>query len=306
MAYTFDKANANAPSPHHTQYFEMLANRGIYHDGWYANTHPPVPPWVLNAPYPGVKTYKWELYDLTKDYSQYNDLAAQMPDKLKEMQALFTQEAAKYQVLPLDNQQFQRAILPRPSLTAGKTEFTYSGVNPGIDNENAPSILDKSYTITANVEVPQGGGDGVIVTEGGRFGGFGLYMLKGKPVFDYNGLELEQFRWEGPQALSPGKHTIVFDFKYDGPGVGKGGVGVLKVDGQALATKRMPRTIPFIIPIDETFDVGVDTRTSINEKDYQVPFPFKGKIEKLTFKLGPMELTDEAKRQSMEASGKPE
>ena len=306
MAYTFDKANANAPSPHHTQYFEMLANRGIYHDGWYANTIPPVPPWILNAPYPDVNSYKWELYDVTKDYSQYNDLAAQMPDKLKEMQALFMQEAAKYQVLPLDNQQFQRAILPRPSLTAGRTEFTYSGVNPGIDLENAPSILNKSYTITANVEVPHDGGDGVIATAGGRFGGFGLYMLKGKPVFNYNGLGLEQSRWEGPRALSPGKHTLVFDFKYDGPGVGKGGVGVLKVDGQVLATKKIPRTIPFLLPIDETFDVGLDTRTSVNEKDYQVPFPFNGKIDKLTFKLGPMQLSPEEARTSADAIGKAE
>jgi len=117
---------------------------------------------------------------------------------------------------------------------------------------------------------------------------------------------LEQFRWEGPQALSPGKHTIVFDFKYDGPGVGKGGVGMLKVDGQVLATKRMARTIPFLLPIDETFDVGVDTRTSVNPKDYQVPFPFNGKIEKLTFKLGPMELSPEEARTSADAIGKAE
>ena len=146
----------------------------------------------------------------------------------------------------------------------------------------------------------------MIVTAGGRFGGFGLYMLKGKPVFDYNGLGLVQFRWEGHQLLSAGRHTIVFDFKYDGPGVAKGGSGVLNVDGEAVATKTMPRTIPFLIPIDETFDVGVDTRTSVNEKDYQVPFPFNGKIEKLIFKLGPMELTEEAKRQSLVARRKPE
>jgi arylsulfatase len=301
MAYTFDKTNANAPSTHHVQYFEMLANRGIYHDGWYDNTHPPVPPWVLDAPMPAINDYKWELYNLTRDYSQNKDLAAKMPDKLKELQALFDQEAAKYQVFPLDNQQFQRAITPRPSLTAGKTEFTYSGVNPGIDLENAPSILNKSYTITAEVRVPQGGGDGVIVTAGGRFGGFGLYLLKGKPVFDYNGLGLKQFRWEGQQPLSVGKHTIVFDFKYDGPGVAKGGTGVLKVDGQVVATNKIPHTIPFLMPIDETFDVGLDTRTSVNEKDYQVPFRFNGKIDKLTFKLGPMQLTEEEKRKSTKA-----
>jgi len=253
---------------------------------------------------PAVNVYKWELYNLTRDYSQCNDLAAKMPDKLKELQSLFDQEAAKYQVFPLDNQQFQRAITPRPSLTSGRTEFNYSGVNPGIDLGNAPSILNKSYTITAEVRVPQGGGDGVIVTAGGRFGGFGLYMLKGKPVFDYNGLGLKQFRWEGQQPLSAGKHTLVFDFKYDGPGVAKGGVGVLKVDGQVVATNRMTRTIPFLMPIDETFDVGLDTRTSVNEKDYQVPFPFNGKIDKLTFKLGPMQLSPEEASRSAKAIGK--
>jgi hypothetical protein len=118
---------------------------------------------------------------------------------------------------------------------------------------------------------PVGGGEGMIVTEGGRFGGFGLDLLEGKPVFDYNGLMLKQFRWEGPDALAAGKHTIVFDFKYDGPGVAKGGTGVLKVDGQDVATQKMPRTIPFLMPVDETFDIGVDTPTSVNEKDYQVP-----------------------------------
>jgi arylsulfatase A-like enzyme len=297
MAYTFKKANANAPTTHHTQYFEMIANRGIWHDGWYANTHPPVPPWILNAPMPGVNDYKWELYNLTEDYSQDNDLSAKMPDKLKEMQALFVQEAAKYQVLPLNNQQFQRAITPRPSLTAGRTEFTYSGVVPGIDLGNAPSILNKSYTITADVEVPDGGGDGMIATEGGRFGGFGLYILKGRPVFDYNGLELGQFHWQDPQPLSAGKHTIVFDFTYDGPGVAKGGTGVLKVDGQVVDTQKMARTIPFVMPVDETFDIGLDTRTSVNEQDYQVPFAFNGTIDKLTFHLGPDQLTDQEREQ---------
>jgi Sulfatase len=293
MAYTFDNANANAPTTHHTQYFEMIAHRGIYHDGWFANTTPPVPPWVLNAPNPPVNDYKWELYNLTEDYSQKNDLAAKMPEKLKEMQALFVREAKKFDVLPLDNQQFQRAIAPRPSLTAGRTVFTYSGETSGIAIDNAPSILNKSYTITAEVDVPEGGGEGMIVTEGGRFGGFGLDLLEGKPVFDYNGLMLKQFRWEGPDALAAGKHTIVFDFKYDGPGVAKGGTGVLKVDGQDVATQKIPRTIPFLMPVDETFDIGVDTRTSVNEKDYQVPFRFNGKIDKLTFKLGQMQLSDE-------------
>jgi arylsulfatase A-like enzyme len=294
MAYTFDKANATAASTHKTQYFELGANRGIYHEGWYANTTPPVAPWVLNAPMPDVNAYKWELYNLDEDYSQANDLAAKMPGKLKEMQALFLQEAAKYNVLPLDNRAFARAITPRPSATAGKTVFTYTGENPGIPTENAPSILNRSFTITAEVEVPQGGGDGMIVTEGGRWGGYGLYLLNGKPVFTYNLLMLLTARWEGDQPrLAAGKHTIVFDFSYDGPGMAKGGTGVLKVDGNEVRTLQIPKTIPFLLPADETFDVGVDTRTGVNDQDYQVPFHFNGKINQLTFKLGPTQLTSE-------------
>jgi arylsulfatase A-like enzyme len=290
MAYTFDKANATAPSLRKTQYFEMISNRGIYHEGWYACTTPPVAPWVLNAPMPDVNAYKWELYNLDKDYSQANDLAAQMPDKLKEMRALFLSEAKENNVFPLDNSQFQRAIAPRPSAIAGQTVFTYSGVMPGIPLGNAPSILNRSYTITAEVEVPQGGGDGMVVTEGGRWGGYGLYLLKGKPVFDYNGLMLAQFRWEGQQPLAAGKHTIVFDFASDGPGIAKGGNGVLRVDGQEVATQKIPKTIPFLMPGDETFDVGVDTRTGVNDLDYQVPFPFNGTINNVTVKLGPVQL----------------
>ena len=293
MMYTFDKANANAPSTHKIQYFEMISNRGIYNDGWYANTTPPVPPWVLNAKMPDIADYKWELYNLKEDYSQANDLAAKMPDKLKEMQALFQQEAEKYGVIPLDNSQFQRAITPRPSPVAGKTVFTYSGELPGIPIGDAPSILNRSFTITAEVEVPEGGGDGMLVTEGGRWGGYGLYLLKGRPVFDYNLLMLLQARWANDAAapLAPGKHTIVFDFTYDGPGIAKGGTGVLKVDGQTIRTLLIPKTIPFLIPVDETFDVGVDLRTGVNDEDYLPPFHFNGKIDKLTFNLGPTQLT---------------
>ena len=226
MVYTFDKANANAPSKHLTQYFEMVGNRAIYHDGWIASTTPPSAPWLLaTGKLPDVNDYNWELYNLNEDYSQNNDLAQKNPDKLKEMQALFLTEAAKYQVLPLDNSGFSRALTPRPSAVAGRTVFTYTGPNENIPYGNAPSILDRDYTITADVTVPQGGAEGMIVTLGGRFGGYGLYLLKGKPVFDYNMLDLTHYRWEGgplghgvlADALKPGKHTIVFDFKYDGP-----------------------------------------------------------------------------------------
>jgi arylsulfatase len=242
---------------------------------------------------PPVTDYKWELYDLSKDYSQANDLAARMPEKLKQMQALFQEEAVKYQVLPLDNQQFQRAITPRPSPTAGKTEFTYTGENRGIPTGDAPNILNRSFTITAEVDVPQGGGDGMIVTEGGRWGGFGLYLLDGKPVFTYNLLMLLYPRWAGNEPLTAGKHTIAFDFKYDGPGIAKGGTGVLKVDGREVHTLSIPKTIPFLLPADETFDVGIDTRTGVNDQDYKVPFPFNGTINKVTFNLGPVQLTSD-------------
>jgi len=308
MAYTFDSANANAPSKRQTQYFEMISNRGIYHEGWYACTTPPVAPWVLNAKMPAIADYKWELYNVAEDYSQDNDLAAKMPDKLKEMQALFQQEAAKYQVLPLDNSQFQRAIAPRPSAVAGKTVFYYTGENPGIPLGNAPNILDKSFTITAEIEVPKGGGEGMLVTAGGRFGGYGLYILKGKPVFTYNLLDLERTRWEGGagardwmgDSLKEGKHTIEFDFTYEGPGIAKGGSGVLKVDGRELATEKLKHTIPFLVPADETFDVGVDLRTPV-DRSYEVPFRFNGKIHKLTVKLGPSQLAEEDHKKIQEA-----
>jgi arylsulfatase len=301
MAYTFDKANANAPSKRETQYFELAGNRGIYHDGWMANTTPPTPPWDLaTGKLPDLETgYQWELYHISEDYSQYNDLAAKMPDKLKEMQALFMTEATKYNVFPLDNRAFARLLTPRPSAVAGKTVFTYTGENAGIPIGNAPSILDRDYTITADVTIPQGGAEGMIVTLGGRFGGYGLYLLKGKPVFDYNLLDLTHYRWEGgplghgllADALKPGKHKIVFDFKYDGPGPGKGGEGVFTVDGSEIARKKVPHTIPLMMAIDETFDVGSDTRTAVND-DYKLPFRFTGTIDKLTFNLGPEQLTD--------------
>jgi arylsulfatase len=270
----------------------MFANRGIYQDGWYACTTPPAPPWLMGtAKMPDVMDYKWELYNIGEDYSQAHDLAAKMPDKAKELQAVFMTEAAKYQVLPIDNSVLPRILTARPSATSGRTVFTYSGKMPGLPQSDGPSILNRSYSITAEVEVPKSG-EGMIVTVGGRFGGYGFYMLKGKPVFLYNFLDLERFRWEGPDALAPGKHTIVFDFKYDGPGFGKGGTGILNVDGKEVASKKVPHTIPFaMMEMDETFDVGSDMRSPVDDNDYQVPFAFTGKIEKLTFKLGPEQLT---------------
>jgi Sulfatase len=302
MAYTFDKANANAPSRHHTQYFEMMGDRAIYQDGWIASTTPLRPPWDITGAttLDPANAFKWELYNVTKDWTQANDLAASRPDKLKQLQDLFWEEASKYQVLPLDSSVAARLIAPRPNLTAGRTLFTYSGELTGIPHGDAPSLLDTSYTITAEVEIPQGGAEGMLLTEGGRFGGFGFYLLKSKPLFVWNLLDLERVRWESPQPLSPGKHTLVFDFEYEGEGlaslasgiggIGKGGVGVLKVDGKEVATQKMAHTIPLILQWDETFDVGADTGTPVDDQDYQVPFRFTGKLDKLTLQLKPVGL----------------
>ena len=304
MMYTFDQANSNAPSRRKTQYFELGGYRGIYQDGWYAATTPPIAPWspVIGVTLPDVLTgYNWELYNLIEDYSQYNDLAANRPDKLAELKKVFTQEATKYQVFPLDNRAFVRMLTPRPSATAGQNVFTYSGEISGISPGTAPPFLGRSFTITADIEVPQGGAEGMLVADGGETNGYGLYLLKGKPVFTYNLLGIERFRWEAAQALAPGKHAVVFDFTYDGPGVAKGGTGVLKVDGAEVATRTIPRTIAFTMPFDETFDVGVDTRTGVNDADYHVPFRFTGTIDRLTFKHGPEQFTAVDRQRAAEA-----
>jgi len=303
LAYTFDKASANLPSRHRTQYFEMMGDRALYQDGWIASTTPLRPPWDITGATTAdpATAFHWELYDLTNDWTQYDDIAASHPDKLKKLQDQFWVEANKYQVLPLDASVATRLITPRPNLTAGKTLFTYSSELTGIPHGDAPSVLDTSYTITAEVEMPPGGAEGMLLTEGGRFGGYGFYLLKGKPTFVWNLLDLERVRWDGQETLSPGKHKLVFDFTYEGEGIasmasgisgiGKGGTGVLKVDGKEVASKRMARTVPLILQWDETFDVGADTGTPVDDKDYQVPFRFTGRLNKLTLQLKPVTLS---------------
>jgi arylsulfatase A-like enzyme len=298
MAYTFDAAGANKPSTHKTQYFEMLSMHAIYHDGWVAATTPVQPPWVLGGPAmtDPATGFKWELYNITKDWTENDNLAASNPQKLKEMQDLFWVEARKYQVLPLDASKLTRFVAPRPNITAGRTEFYYTTPVTGIPLGDAPNLLNTSYTITADIDVPAGGAEGMLMTEGGRFGGWAFYLAKGKPVFTWNMLDLKRVRWEGPEQLAPGKHTLVFDFKYDGLGAGtlafnsvsgvaRGGTGVFKVDGKEGASQKLERTIPFLLQWDETFDIGSDTGTGVDDRDYQVPFAFTGKIVKLNIKI---------------------
>ena len=295
MMYTWDQKHAEVPSQRKTQYFEMLGNRAIYDNGWVAATTPVTIPWELSTATPPdvISGYNWELYNVQDDPTQSNDLAAKMPDKVKEMEAKFYSEAAKYDVLPLDNSTLARWNTPRPSLTAGRNSFTYSGQLSGVPASGAPSILNKSYTIKAEVEIPEGGAEGMIVTEGGRFGGYGLFLSKGEfgvgsghVVFLYNLLDLKRTTWEGPE-LTSGKHVIEFAFKSDGSALGKGGTGVLSVDGQEVARNSLEHTMPITFPEDESFDVGLDTRTGVAlvEYRYDAPFEFTGKIDKLTFDL---------------------
>ena len=316
MAYTFDKAKADAPSPHHTQYFEMLGVQGLYNGGWMLSAVPVRPPWQLlgTAIEDPASAYKFELYDVRHDWTQYTDVAAANPAKMREMTDLMFGEFAKYQVLPLDASVATRLVVPRPSLVAGRKVFTYSGEPiAGIPDGTAPNVLNTSYTITADIDVSQGGAEGMIVTEGGRFGGYGMYLLKGKPVFLWNLLNLKRVRWEGDVPLSPGKHTIEYDFKYDGlgfatlafnnlSGIGRAGTGTLKVDGKVVSTQTIERTVPLVLPWDETFDIGSDTGTPVDDRDYQVPFKFAGKINKLTIAVAPPVLTPADVKKLQEAA----
>jgi arylsulfatase len=204
-------------------------------------------------------------------------------------------------VLPLDASVAVRIVAPRPNITAGRTEFVYTRPMTGLPQGDSPFLLDASYTITADIDVPQGGAEGMILTSGGRFAGYGFYLLKGKPVFLWNLVDLERIAWEAPDALAPGKHVLEFDFKYDGlgvgtlalndfSGVGRSGTGTLKVDGNVVATKTMERTLPMILQWDESFDIGSDTQTPVSP-DYQPPFPLTAKLNKLTVRIDRPQLT---------------
>jgi len=189
-----------------------------------------------------------------------------------------------------------RIVAPRPNITAGRSEFVYTRPMTGLPQGDSPSLLNTSYTITADITVPEGGAEGMILTSGGRFAGYGLYLLNGKPVWTWNLIDLERIKWQGPDVLAPGRHTIVFDFKYDGlgagtlvyndfSGVGRPGTGTFSVNGKVVDTKTLPKTLPMILAWDESFDIGSDTETGIDDADYKPPFTFTGKLNKLTIKV---------------------
>jgi len=301
MVYSFD--DAKAKSVHRTQYFEMLGNRAIYNDGWVAATTPAILPWVVGSTSVPVEDYKWELYNVEKDFSEANDLAVQEPKKLRQLQDLFFAEAGKYNVLPIDNSKVERFdVSLRPSLTHGRSEFTYYPGMVRIPEGSAPDFKNKSYRITADVEIPAGGAEGMLLTQGGRFNGLGLYLLKGKPVFYYNLVGVERTSVDAKEALAPGKHTIELYFKYDGGGIGKGGLATLTVDGKKVAEQKLTRSIPFRVSVDETLDIGEDTGTPVSE-DYHVPFKFTGKLNKVVVRLAEAALTPEEQKQLDDQEG---
>ena len=283
MVYSFDHAKAEGQRK--KQYFELAGHRALYADGWVASTTPPNPPWDSGAAgVDEITGYQWELYDTTKDFSQAKNLAKAEPKRLQDLQLLFYTEAARYNVLPFDNSKVARldpAI--RPSLTRGRNSFRYAEGMTRIPEGAAPDIKNKSWSITAEIDIPANA-TGMIVTHGGLFGGWGLYLDQGKPVFHYNFVGVDQYRIVGKEPLRPGKQTIKMDFNYDGGGMGKGGMVSISVGDNEVATGRIEKTIPIRITLDESLDIGEDCGTPVNTS-YDVPFRFSGTIHGVTIDL---------------------
>jgi arylsulfatase len=289
VSLAYSVANAGAPSTRTTQYFEMLGNRGIYHDGWMASTTPLRVPWAPPGAEPNPDDFQWELYHVAEDFSQAKNVAGKSAAKLKELQELFDAEAKKYDVYPLQTS-FADRVDPaiRPSLTRGRNTFSYSPGAVRIPEGTTPDVKNRSYSMTAEVEIPASGANGVIATQGGRFGGWGMLLVEGKPLFvhAFSNQPEHKYRIASTQKLAAGKHTIRFDFQYDGGGRGKGGNGTLLVDGTQVAQGRIEHTVGGRFSLDETFDVGEDTGTPVVE-DYaaQMPFEFTGTLAKFTIEL---------------------
>jgi arylsulfatase len=285
MAYTFD--DEKAKDRHVTQYFELFGNRAIYHDGWLAGTIHKAP-WDPK-PRRALLEDVWELYDVRADFSLANDLAARNPAKLAELQALFLKEAEKHHVLPIDDRGVERtnpALAGRPDLMAGRTKLTLAEGMTGMSENVFLNVKNHSKTITAEVEVPKGGANGAILVQGGRFGGWALYVKEGRPAYDYNFLGLQRSTIAATQPLAPGKSTIRFEFAYDGGGMAKGGTGTLFVNDTKVAEGRIERTQPLSFSADETADVGIDLGTPVVEAvGSDAKSRFTGRIPKVTIEV---------------------
>jgi hypothetical protein len=278
LAYTFN--DPAAAEQHKVQYFEMFGNRAIYQDGWFARTiHRPA--W-LQKPLNSLQEDKWELYNTMEDFSLANDLSSQNTDKLKAMQELFMANAEKYHVLPIDDRLLERTnaeLMGRPTVMGARNTVTYGEGMKGMGVDVFIDLRNTSYTITAEVAIDSKG-NGVIVCQGGRFGGLSFYIKSGKPAFSYNYLGMESTQIIAGEALKPGNYKLVYDFKYDGGGMGKGGVGTISVNGKTIAEKRIEKTQPGIFSVDDLADVGIDDGTPV--ADYGASSKFNGKINYVT------------------------
>ncbi|HEX4884338.1 MAG TPA: sulfatase-like hydrolase/transferase, partial [Casimicrobiaceae bacterium] len=282
LVYSFD--DAKAKERHTTQYFEIAGNRAIYHDGWFARTIHRAP-WE-HTPRHALKDDVWELYDVRSDFSLAHDVAGTQPKKLAELQALFMKEASARHVLPIDDRMFERldaGVVGRPDLMGGRTSLTLAEGMTGMMEAAFINVKNRSKTITAEIEVPQDGGNGTILAQGGRFGGWSLYVKNGVPAYDYNFLGMQRTSVASSKPLAPGKHVLRFDFAYDGGGPAKGGLGTLLVDGEKVAEGRIAVTQAGIFSADETADVGIDLGTPVVEAiGAEARSRFTGRIPKVT------------------------
>jgi arylsulfatase A-like enzyme len=286
FAYTFGDAVAKGRRT--TQYFEMGCNRGIYHDGWMASALA-FSPWQPVRSGFDIDKQKWELYNIDEDFSQAHDLGATYPEKLRQMQDLWWVEAAKYNALPLDWRGVERLnaeMMGRPSLTGNRKSFTYYPGQVALTNEAAPRILDKSWTVTADLEVPASGVEGMIITHGGMVGGYGLFVRDGKPTFVYNYLDADRTTITGKDPLPSGRVQLKLDFTYSGkPGeLGKAAAVTMSVNGVRVAEGQIPKTIPLQISLGEGMDIGEDVGSPV-DFTYKLPFAFTGAIDKVTVDL---------------------
>lgn len=290
MVYTFK--NAAAPSTHKVQYFEIFGNRGIYSDGWFAGTIHKAP-WE-QTPRGALQDDKWELYDTRNDFSLANDVASSHPEKLKDMQGLFMREAIKYRVLPIDDRMLERTnatLVGRPDLMGDRTTLVLGPGMNGLTENTFINVKNRSFAITAGVQIPKGGANGVIVAQGGRFGGWSLYLKDGRPVYCYNFLGLHQYKISSPKALDAGNVTVRLDFAYDGGGLGKGGLATLFVNGVKVASGRVEQTQAFVFSADETAGVGEDDATPVSTDYKEGENAFTGKIDKVAIEVRPLDLS---------------
>jgi arylsulfatase len=294
LVYSFDAAKA--PTQHPVQYFELVGNRAIYKDGWMACTSPLRLPWLTSAEV-NPDDFKWELYNVSEDFSQANNLVEKFPNKLKELQEAFEVEAKKYNVYPLDSSFVPRfAPTIRPSLSRGRDEFEFFQGMTRIPEGSAPDFKNKSWTVAAEIDVPAGGASGVIATIGGRYGGWGLWLDDSKPRFcsAFSNQEKHKYRAASDSPIPPGRHVVRVVFKYDGGGVGKGGDATIFVDERPVAQCRVAETLMVRFSLDETFDIGMDTGTPIvDDYDAKMPYAFTGTIHRVGVVLEPEKLPPE-------------